>query len=376
MTKKNYLSVGVIVIVLISVGVVIFTRQNKNTPVQCPNISINTQTPSNTSKTDIGSIKPDSSVNKQLAGLAVDLGEVKSDLQITPIQADQIKKQNPTVIKIEDAVRSQILCQPKNFDPNITKYSKISDPNSIPSEFYEIDDLEAAKFTISNSKDLILPEPLKITQYIFGCGSTQDSTIDIQFNGKRIYLIQFVSNFITQKQISKNGKYIFLNYYKLEEGQYINRSVIVDLVAQKMIDLSSFNCSARGFWGLKDLITFSNTPSNNPRPATNSFPQDINVCVFDSSGSLKDSFSYKSISQSNSGNTYTDIWIDSMDKYISLYNGSYQNTQSQNCYLSVYNMENKSLKEATIATADQTGSCPFIDVQKLEENRAVINITN
>ena len=65
-----------------------------------------------------------------------------------------------------------------------------------------------------------------------------------------------------------------------------------------------------------------------------------------------------------------------MDKYISLYNGSYQNTQFQNCYLSVYNMESKTLKEATIATADQTGSCPFIDVQKLEENRAVINITN
>lgn len=371
MSKKNYLIIGAIALITIFATLIKLPGSNQVTETQKPNISINpsNQNPSAVTKP---SSKPDS-IN-QSTGISVDLTEIKSDINITPLKTTDIQNSSPKT-QIEVAKYGDVICQPKNFDPKIRQFEKISDPNLIPADFYETtDDLDFGRFSISEPSSLKLPEPLKITQYDFKCGSIQDSVLDIQANDTRIYLFQDVKKILSQKQISKNGKFLYLDFYSLVDQNYIEKKVIVDLISQKLIDLNSFNCSDNAFWGSENLIGFSESKNPLNFNISESNAQNVDICIFDQNGSLKDSFRYKTISQTSSGNLYTDIKLDSIDDYLSLYSGSVLSNGPQSCILSVYNLKTKTLKEAVIAQADQSGTCPTIDILKLQDNRAVLNI--
>jgi hypothetical protein len=204
MSKKNYLSLGVVLVVLVIVIAVIFTRQNKTPETQTPNISINTENPSSPSNLK-DNPKPDQSKDPQAVGLAVDLNEVKSDLKFATLDVSNIPLNSDSS---NPQITQDPFCQPLDFDPSTTKYSKIIDENLTPSEFYEIENLadfsKSGVFQINgqdpkNPIKIDLPKPLSVTQFNFSCARQIDSVVQIKAENTQIALFRGVLGQIFQK---------------------------------------------------------------------------------------------------------------------------------------------------------------------------------
>lgn len=386
MLKKNYLIAGVVAIVLISVGITIFISQNRKTQTPSSNISISKPSDSNISTDKPTNTKTDSPSNKESVGLAVDLRVVKSNLNITPVEISEIEK---TVIPSADS-NNLLLCQPNDFDPATTKFTKKRDENITPSDFYELNnpkDLDKnntfqinGSFTPQDQIKIKLPEPLIATQYNFGCASQIDTVLEIKVGDKQVGIFRGIAGEVQQSNFSKDGRYLYLNYWTTQINPLYKRFSIFDILNNKTLDvpyiyndainLPEIKCLGNGFWAGNELISVEQ-----PNDSGYTRGQPINICVFDKSGKVIRGYTYP-LNFTTASTQVLSSTITKIDSFIGIYNHETANLSQGDCILSVYNLASKTSKEAVISQSDQFGQCPDIEIQKLEDSRAVININD
>jgi len=368
MTRKNIAITGVIIVVLIFVGITIYISKNKPNQQSNSNISINTQSISKSSnsdtdkqKSDASDTKTDLSSNSKI-GISVDLNEVKSELKITKTNSENSKSSVET-----SPTKSG--CQPADFDPETTKFTKVHDENLTPSDFFEIDNpsnpLESSTFQI---QDYELAQPLSAKAYIFGCPSQVSSILDIKADGKRIVLIKDIWGIVSQNMFSSDSKYLYIQNIQTEGSNLVQKTQLFDILNQKYIDLGNIPCLGDGFWQDNFIVTNEYFGSAKKR--------NYDICIFDQKGNNLKQLNYSlEYGGHNQHDTLSNIRL--IGYLLSIYKGSGVeginiNSGSTPCYLSTYNIKTDSSKEAIISQSDQDGQCPDIDIQKLEENRAVI----
>ncbi len=155
----------------------------------------------------------------------------------------------------------------------------------------------------------------------------------------------------------------------MSDGKYIQKNQIYDIVNQKTIELPNYSCVGQGFWQENKLVTIQEPDEGYSRG------KDLSICIFNPDTTISNYLSYP-LNMATGSATYLDASISLLDNRIGIYNNQTQNLNQGACILSVYDLTSKITKEATITQSDQFGTCPEIEIQRLEENRAVVNINN